>query len=97
VLTKDSEVQTDSEDIIEMKDSEAQTDLINLKTVGVNTEEVEKETLENKLEVDENGKIHPQKNEVLIEMRKKLRAIFWKIFNLLYLENHGFPAMAAIL
>ena len=38
-------------------------------STGVYTEEIKAETLEDKLEVDQHGVIHPQKNEILVEMK----------------------------
>ena len=36
---------------------------------GVNTDEKEIESLENTLDVDKNGQIHPKNNEVIVEMK----------------------------
>ena len=38
-------------------------------STGVNTEEIKTETLEDKLEGDQHWVIHPQKNEILVEMK----------------------------
>ena len=38
-------------------------------SIGVNTEEIKTETLEDKLEVDEHGMIYPQKNEIVFELK----------------------------
>ena len=56
-------------------------------STGVYTEEIKAETLEDKLEVDQHGVIHPQKNEILVEMKLnhdikigwKSKALFQKI------------------
>ena len=51
------------EDLIEKKDNEADIH------ETTNTDEAEIETLENSLEVDKNGKIHPLERKSLVEMK----------------------------
>ena len=56
-------------------------------SIGVNTDEQEIETLEMNLEVDANGKIHPRKNEVIVEMALCHSARNWKDVEEHILEN----------
>ena len=58
-LSKESQTQTEMEELIEKKENEAQTNAILY----------EIETLENALEVDKHGKIHPRESESLVEMK----------------------------
>ena len=69
VQMKDSETQTDHEEVVDKKDIEVQTTCVPVESIGVNTDEKEIESLENTLEVDKNGQIHPRKNEVIVEMK----------------------------
>ena len=69
VNKKDSEAQTDLEEAIGKKDTEVQTVCVPLESRGVNTDEKEIESLENTLDVDKNGQIHPKNNEVIVEMK----------------------------
>ena len=78
VTKVDSEAQTDSEEGIIKKDIESQTNPVQLESIGVNTDEKEIESLENTLEVDKNGQIHPKKNEVIIEMKLNHDIKNWK-------------------
>ena len=68
-LTNNLELKNVDKDTIEKIDSESQTEIKEFKTIGVNTEEFKVETLEDKLEVDKNGVIYPQKKEILVEMK----------------------------
>ena len=69
VKTKDSETQTNPEEVIDKKDIEVQTNCVPVESIGVNTDEKVIDSLENTLEVDKNGQIHPKKNEVIVEMK----------------------------
>ena len=70
VHTKDSESQTENEDKVEQNNSKAQTDISGTENLGTNTEiKVENKPLEeidDELAVDQNGQIHPRKNEVIL-------------------------------
>ena len=89
--SKDAETQTESEEVIEKQDSESQTTIIPLETVGTNTDEAEIETLENILEVDKNGHIHPRLSESLVEMKVNHNAKDWKQIETHIKENLKLP------
>ena len=69
VSTKNSETQTIHEEVVEKEDIAVQTNCIPVESIGVNTDEKVIESLENILEIDKNGQIHPKKNEVIVEMK----------------------------
>ena len=87
VKTKDAEAQTASEERIGKTDRETQTNLKTLESVGVNTNEAEIESFENIHEIDENGQIHPRKDQVLVEMKVKPRANNWQEIESCISEN----------
>ena len=89
--SKDAETQTESEEVIEKQDSESQTTIIPLETVGTNTDEAEIETLENILEVDKNGHIQPRLSESLVEMKVNHNAKDWKQIETHIKENLKLP------
>ena len=87
ILKKYCEVQTNSDEKLRTKDSESQTEVTYSKTVGVNTDDVEVEALENTLEVDEHGKIHARKNEIIVEMKVSHTFKNWEEIESHILEN----------
>jgi hypothetical protein len=91
VFTIDSEAQTDPAEAIIKKDMEAQTDPVLLESIGVNTDEHEIDSLENILDVDKNGQIHPKNNEILVEMKLNHGIKNWQEIESTISENLQLP------